>query len=82
MSGGRCIICGETTTNRVRVEPAFGRPYSHWRCPVMEHDQCADRRDMKRRRPRHRDAGLDLAIAAASTQPPQQHVPTKGEEGR
>lgn len=61
---GPCIICGEPTTNRSRVAGRIGsRSYSHWRCPAEEFAQCADRRDMNRRRPKGRDKGLDYAIS-------------------
>jgi hypothetical protein len=67
---GACIVCGEMTSHRQRVPARLGsRPYSHWRCASDEHDQCADRRDAKRHRPKHRDPGLDLAIAALCKEP-------------
>lgn len=70
-SEGSCIVCGGRTTNRVRVEgrPGVGRPYSHWRCPLKELDQCADRRDAKRKRPRHADPNLLRALDAIAVTP-------------
>lgn len=67
-SSGPCIVCGEATPNRVRVEgrPGIGRPYWHWRCPLTEIDQCADRRDMNRKRPKGRDAAFTRALAAVA----------------
>lgn len=56
-SEGPCIVCGDPTAHR---KDSGGR--KHWRCPPTEHDQCADRRDMKRRRPKYRVAAIDQGI--------------------
>lgn len=66
---GACIVCGEATTNRTE---SGGR--KHWRCPLIELDQCADRREMGRRRPRNRPHDLDAAIAAVVTEEVHLHA--------
>jgi hypothetical protein len=55
---GRCIVCSCETSDRTE---SGGR--KHWRCPPTEHDQCADRRDMRRRRPKHRAKDIDAGLS-------------------
>ena len=59
-SSGKCIVCGCETTDRKE-----NGERKHWRCGDI--DTCADRRDMRRRRPKNRSRDLDLALGTICT---------------
>jgi hypothetical protein len=57
---GSCIVCGAETADRSWGGGAFGmRRYWHWRCADLE--ECAVRRNARKRRPR-----LEAAVRAES----------------
>lgn len=58
---GECIVCGSETSHRSER--------GSWRCDLAEFDACADRRDTRRRRPKHRSKTLDHAIAVIAVTP-------------
>jgi len=48
---GPCIVCGHQTPDKSRGGGSHGtRPYWHWRC--VDGEECAVRRNARKRRPR------------------------------
>jgi len=68
---GPCIVCGCQTSHRSHGGTGRSR-YSHWRCPPDAHDQCADRRDMRRARPKHRNKAIDDGLSLLAVLTPDQ----------